>query len=104
MCGPMDWVIQLKDLVMRDMSDPLIQQEYDTKIYDGARDLAVQFRGDPQGMAAYLSGLGASGVEIIRVIDAMNDPEYFEDNYRGAMVDEGVVEALKDILRPIHGF
>lgn len=89
---------------MRDMSDPLIQQEYDVKIYDGARDLAVKYRGDAAGMANHLRAIGASAQNIYAVCEAMASPEYFEDDYRGAMVDEGVIEALKDTLRPLNGF
>ena len=89
---------------MKDMTDPKVQAEYESKIYDGARDLAVRFKGRPLDMRQELLIMGGAGAEVNAVVDAMNDPEYEETMYRGAMVDEGVIEALKDVLRPLNGF
>ncbi len=79
-------------------------ERYDRLIFDGARDLADQFRNDESGMILTLNAFGVSEENLKSVLSAMCAPDYSEAMYRGKMCDEGVIEALKDCLRPLHGF
>ena len=90
--------------MIRDMSNPSDIKEYDILIDDGARDLAIKYRGDIVGMRKALLALGIPALSIIKVLEAQQSPEYEEIKYRGGMCDEGVIESLKDCLRPIYGF
>ncbi len=84
--------------------DKFDAERYDRLIYDGARDLAFKNRKNIRQMHADLLKLGAPMNAINDVIEAMQSPDYYEENYRGKKCDEGVIEALKDCLRPLHGF
>jgi hypothetical protein len=80
------------------------KRKYDLLVFDGARNLAVAYRNDTDGMRTALQNMNAPIPLINEVIREMNDPAYKETNYRGEMCDEAVIEALKDILRHIYGF
>lgn len=80
-----------------------MSDQYDRLVYDGARFFAEMCKGDARRMYASLIGLGANSVDVNRVIDAMQGDQE-EILYRGAVVDEGVIEAIKDALRPLAGF
>lgn len=69
------------------------------ELYDSARDLAVKHGRNTASMAEDLCEMGATPSEICAVMDAQVSSDYQETYYRGAMCDEGVIEALKDFLR-----
>lgn len=77
---------------------------YDREVYDAARDLAVTHRKNRRTMSAALMALGFTEDETIVVKQKQAAPDYWEDEYRGKMCDEGVIEALKEGLRRINGF
>jgi hypothetical protein len=78
---------------------------YDTFIFDGARDLAAKHGQDVPSMRAELMAMGVTDSELLFAVeDAQSNPDYELENYRGAKCDEGVIEALKDCLRPLYGF
>jgi len=81
-------------------------ERYERLIYDGARDLAAKYGQDTQGMRLALVGLGGNiDLELLReVMLAQRSPDYELENYRGHQCDEGVIEAVKDYLRVVHGF
>jgi hypothetical protein len=83
---------------------PEENERYDREVFDGARDLAVRYRNDPEGMAMALVLMGATVEEYTAVVSAMNDPDYYEDDYRGEQCDEGVIEGIKEVLRYRYGF
>lgn len=74
--------------------------KYDRVVFDGARVIGELCKGVPAQMRATLLGLGGDPAKVEQVCQAMCDPAYDESYYRGAMLDEGVIEALKDVLRP----
>jgi hypothetical protein len=78
--------------------------DYESKIYDGARDLAVAHRDEPMAMFHALEDLGAPPEDCHEVMQAMLSSGYRETLYRGAMCDEAVIEALKAALRAVHGY
>lgn len=86
--------------------NPIDTERYERLIYDGARDLAAKYGQDTQGMRLALIGLaGNIDLELLReVMRAQQSPDYDLENYRGAQCDEGVIEAVKDYLRAVHGF
>jgi hypothetical protein len=90
---------------MKDIRDPAVYEAaYDLLIFDGARDLAVEHGRDTQSMERALQDLGIPQDRINAVLEAQNSADYYENLYRGEMCDEGVIETLKDCLRPLNGF
>lgn len=93
---------------MTNMADPEQQARYDRLVYDGARFLAETFKELPREVdritrvMSVLTSLGATYREVKYVVWNLSRPDYTETSYRGAMLDEGVVESLKSILRRIH--
>ncbi len=86
------------------VSDEDRSERYDRLIYDGARFFAEMFKDAPGLMKRSLIGAGGDRSKINAVIIAMGSPDYEETFYRGAMLDEAVVEAIRDVLRPLAGF
>jgi len=81
------------------------EDRYDRLIYDGARDLAAEYKRRIQPMRDKLIEMGVRDANLLdAVVDAQVSPHYQPSNYRGEMCDEGLIEALKDCLRPLHGF
>lgn len=84
---------------------------YDRLIYDGARDLAADAGRDVAKLRAALVAMGMTDELLLEDV-ALSQQEddatdewsggYQEENYRGKMVDIGVIEAVKDCLRVIH--
>lgn len=79
-------------------------RSYEKLIYDGARDLAELGKKDANALCVKLELMGVSPAMNTTVMLALTSEDYNETLYRGAMVDEGVVEALKECLRLVHGF
>lgn len=78
---------------------------YETFVYDGARDLAAKYGQDVPGLRAELVAMGVTNQHLLHMVEASQiDPDYEVENYRGAKCDEGVIESLKDCLRPLYGF
>jgi hypothetical protein len=78
---------------------------YDTFVFDGARDLAAKFGQDVLGMRTELMAMGVTNRDLLYAVeDCQTHPDYELENYRGARCDEGVIESLKDCLRPLYGF
>ena len=84
---------------------PQDADRYDRLIFDGARDLAVRYGQDVNAMRLALTNMGITDhILLYAVEEAQVSPDYELDTYRGAMCDEGVIETLKDCLRPLYGF
>ena len=74
------------------------EDRYDRLIYDGARDLAAEHKRRIQPMRDKLIEMGVRDANLLdAVVDAQVNPNYQPS-------DEGLIEALKDCLRPLHGF
>ncbi len=79
---------------------------YDTLVCDAARILATQYKKDVKGLRTHLEALGCTDegrLEGVREMQTDKDYRVSRDGY-GLRYDEGVYEAIKDCLRPIHGF
>jgi hypothetical protein len=79
---------------------------YDTLVCDSARMLATQYKKDVRGLQRHLEALGVSDEgHLYGVREMQTDKDYAEcaDGY-GLVYDEGVYEAIKECLRPLHGF
>lgn len=75
-------------------------QLYDTIVYDGARDLAALFGKDIKGLLTALVYLTNGFGSLDAVIEAHRSQCELV-NYRGKMCDEGLIEVLKECMRPI---
>lgn len=80
-------------------------ERYERLIYDGARDLAVKHGRHRIDMRNELIEMGVRDFRLLdAVMEAQKSPYYKLSLYRGKECDEGVIEALKDCLCPLHGF
>jgi len=92
-------------MVHRDMSIQANRDDYDRLIFDGARDLAVAHGRNVSSMRSALEAMGVTDQQLLDIVGRNQTADDYEEiGYRGAMCDEGVIEALKDCLRPLHGF
>lgn len=76
---------------------------YDAVVFDGARDLANTYGQNITGLRQALLALGITDMKLLQEVATQQlHPDYFLDTYRGKKCDEGVVEAVKECLRPLY--
>lgn len=100
--------LTIEEIDTKPVRDEEWYARYEVEVYDLARDITLQLQEKPLMGVEIMQGLGFGNEEISRIM-----PHVISDSqangadrqeYRGAMVDINILEAVKEPLRRLGGF